>query len=699
MPPFPSVWKRLATDPWLSLLVVSSIIGITLAYQRSEPYHVALDSRRDDYLIEGFHDPERNAAGPFRWTEARADVRFPNLWPSQPVRLSLTLNAPRPDTKAAVPVTVTVNGQLLAALTVGAYAKRHDFDLDAATLGASGNVYLTLQSPTFTPPNDTRQLGVVVSAVDVMPTGRPPFAPSLPILVTLTALVALSYIWLRLLSNVHGVEAQRSSALVSADSTLPAKASTPVAFFRDYVPFIVGLALVSLITLGLVVARPLVTQVNARVLYTLVVAFVASEVTVWLGRYGANVRAHRLTALLFLGAFAARMILAHTPGDHDNLFVFKAMLEQGTRFGLANVYGLDPVYGAYPPFYHYHLTFVGWLYRAFMSPELYVDSLRLNFLMKMPTITYDMLITLVVMVYAARQRDARCALLVGATYAFNPGIIYTTAYNGQLGDPFYAAFVTIAVVALLSQRATTLGLATALAVLTKPQAAAFAPFLALGALWHLSPRGDSVWKPVARTILASALTVAVISAPFALAGTLPQMINTLSQTIGHGPRIASNAFNIWWLYGWGHAWEITDGALLLGLVSYRAIGLVSFFLVAYGFVAWRVWRARAARRLALLAGFVGLAFFMLPTEIHENYLFPTFPLLALWAVRDRRAWSIMAVLTLTWFVNLVTTDPTLMEPLAAAWPPLDALLFPAQAAMAALNVGALCVWTWWALRD
>jgi len=94
------------------------------------------------------------------------------------------------------------------------------------------------------------------------------------------------------------------------------------------------------------------------------------------------------------------------------------------------------------------MALIGWLYRTFVSPEFDVESSRLNFLMKMPTIVFDMLIVVVIMVYAARQRDTRAALLAGAAYAFNPGVIYTTAYNGQLGDPLYALFVTLAVVAL-----------------------------------------------------------------------------------------------------------------------------------------------------------------------------------------------------------------------------------------------------------
>ena len=100
----------------------------------------------------------------------------------------------------------------------------------------------------------------------------------------------------------------------------------------------------------------------------------------------------------------------------------------------------------------------------------------------------------------------------------------------------------------------------------------------------------------------------------------------------------------------------------------------------------------------MLAAFVGLCFFMLPTEIHENYLFPTFGLLALAAVHDRRAWILTGILATTWFFNLTTTDVTIMRPLARDWPIVAPATFPLQVVLAAINVGVLLVWGYWVLR-
>jgi len=457
---------------------------------------------------------------------------------------------------------------------------------------------------------------------------------------------------------------------------------------------IADLALILLAALVFAVARIPAAQLLPRLLFTIAIAFAAAESAARLGRFALDRRAYRWTSALLLAAFVVRVWIAASPGDESNFIAFKAMLDQATRYGIAQVYSLDPVYGAYPPWHHYHLWLVGLFYQAFVSPDLYANSLTLNYLIKMPTIVYDMAITVLVMAYAARQRGARVAWWAGAAFALNPAIVYISAYNGQFGDPIYAFYVVLAVVGLLSRNPLALGVGTALAMLTKPQASAFAPFLALGMLWH-GGRGRAALRPIAQTLAAGAAAAALVLAPFALSGTLPDLIHTVSTTIGHGPRISANAFNIWWLAGWGDAWNINDTRLLIGPLSYRAFSLVLFFGVAYGWIAWRIARARSAGGLALLAGFAGMAFFMLPTEIHENYIFPTLALLPLLAVHDRRGWWLAGVLAVTSFLNNAMIDQTLILPLNAAFPPADVVWLPLSLALAGAQTGALALWAWW----
>lgn len=637
---------------------------MTLAYQKTEPYRIAIAVHSDDTLLEGFHAPEGKGANVYRWTEGRADARFPNLFPGQPVRLVLRLAAPRSFSSAPVPVIVRVNDEPLATLEIGPTPSEYAFDLDAGVTGAGGNLHVTLATTPYSAPNDGRELGVMVSRLDVLPLGAPPFPPAVPIALTLAAGSVLVAAWQRRLA------------------------------VPERVARIVDLSLIVAAVFAFFAARVVAAPPSARVLFTLLVAFAATEAAARLGRFAGDLRAYRRASALFLVAFALRMLIATAPGDESNFIAFKAMLDQATRYGIDQIYGLDPVYGAYPPFHHVHLWIVGLIYRAFVSPDLYAGSLTLNYLIKMPTIVYDMAITVLVMAYVARQRDARVAWWAGAAVALNPAIIYISAYNGQFGDPIYAFYVTLAVVGLLTRNPLGLGIGTALAVLTKPQSSAFAPFLALCMLCQLG-RGRAARRPIVRTLAAGAVVSALVLAPFALAGTLPDLMHTVSTTIGHGPRISANAFNIWWLAGWGDAWNVNDTLPLIGPLSYRVVSLALFFGLAYGWIAWRTWRTRSAGGLALIAGFVGLAFFVLPTEIHENYLFPTFPLLAVLAAHDRRAWWLSGVLAVSGFLNNAMIDQTLMVPLYAAVPIAQAVWFPLSIALSLVQTGVLMLWAWW----
>ncbi len=723
----PTPWLRVA-NRWLLLLVALCLLCVTLAYQRSPAYQLDLTSPVDARLLEGFYPPGLTPSGPVRWTAGRGHVRLANLWPGQAGRLTLTLSAPRQDepdpVKRGQPVAaeVIVNGQLLATLPMQAGPAEFTVDVPADVIGRGGSVLLTLQAPTFAPPNDLRPLALLVGGIRVTPSGRPAHLPPASPLLTLAVLVALTYAWLRRLGGDMGPGDSKSlqplpGRPAPTETSLPPQALQRLLRFgtAEQLVFnpaaLASLALIALSTVGLLLARPFVTPLANRLLLLLAVVCLGAELIRRLGDRGLDLRTYRAVAGLLVAAFAIRLALAHTPGDEANFIAFKMMLENVTARGVAAAYEIDPIIGAYPPLHHYLMALDGHLYRLLISPALDLASRQANFMMKMPTIILDMLIAVTIMVYALRLAGGRAegrkrALAVTALYAFNPGIIYTTAYNGQLGDPLYSLFVAIGVAGLLGGQAATAGAGAALAVLTKPQASAFLPFLAVGMLRRL-PKRD--WL---RAALAAGGVGLAVLAPFLLAGTVGHMLRTIATTVGHGPRIVSNAFNVWWLYGWGNAWEIKDTGLLLGPITFRAAGLALFFGVAYGLTLWALWRVNLTpdpspdRKgtggevgdIAFLAGFVGLCFFMLPTEIHENYLFPTFPLLALAAAHDRRAWALSGVLAFTWFFNLVTTDVTLMTPLLAAFPTAAAAVFPFQVGLAALNVGVLLAWGYWVVR-
>lgn len=659
--------------PWKSVLrdrvgiVLALVTGLLLlaAYQRPDNFQLDLTSPWHAGLLEHWFPVENGPNGAYRWTSSPATLRLPAAAGAfQRTRVTVEVSAPRPEGAASpVPVEAWINGRLMQTWQLDNQISQQVIEGDPSLSGWSGAVNLTLRAPTFAPPADLRPLAVLVRGVRVETLPQGWQWPPLPISVYVMGVVITAYAWLRRLGYSPRVAA--------------------------------GLALLLLAVLGwlLFTARSAAAWLAVRIWAAQVVAWLLAELAAWRRGQAPDLPLLRFASALFLLAFVVRLALAHAPGDHDNFIAFKMMLENVTRHGVARAYDLDPVVGAYPPLHHYLLAAAGHGYRLLMSPDLDMSSPRLDLAMKLPTILLDMVTLLVIVRYAAAYTSSPRSRWIAAAYAFNPGIIYVVAFHGQLGDPLYTLGILVGVTGVLLNQGAIAGAGSAAGLLTKPQAAAFAPFLLIAGVRHLSPR-----RQIGQALLAGSVMAVVVLLPFALAGTLPDMLHTVSTTIGHGPRISSLAFNFWWLVGWGHVWSIKDTELAAGLIPYRTIGLFVYFVLAQGLIAVQTWRARGRAELALLAAFAGMAFFMLPTQIHENYLFPTFALLGLAMVHDRRAVWLTLILNITWGINLLTYDTRLLGPLAPASPEQISPLFPLQLAATLLNGVVFVVWIVWVLR-
>jgi nitric oxide reductase large subunit len=119
------------------------------------------------------------------------------------------------------------------------------------------------------------------------------------------------------------------------------------------------------------------------------------------------------------------------------------------------------------------------------------------------------------------------------------------------------------------------------------------------------------------------------------------------------------------------------------------VGLLLFAAV-YGLVLIRALR-QPGSNLWLLAAYVGLAFFFLPTEMHENYGFPVLALLACAIATDLRFVLLYVALSLTMVANYALHDPDLFTRFGLSGP--DTQLLNARWANAAINALIFGVWT------
>jgi hypothetical protein len=180
----------------------------------------------------------------------------------------------------------------------------------------------------------------------------------------------------------------------------------------------------------------------------------------------------------------------------------------------------------------------------------------------------------------------------------------------------------------------------------------------------------------AQALAAGAVVMTLLFAPFWFGGAGARVLEPYTRAVGHFTLVALNAFNGWWLISGEGAGGVEDSVAVFGGLTARQVGL-GLLLVALGGIAglyaralWRLrGRAADARRAyatALALAATALAFFLLPTQVHERYALYVLPFLllaALWRPAGEGpglgvVWVVSALilLNLVYIVPLVPWD-------------------------------------------
>jgi hypothetical protein len=309
--------------------------------------------------------------------------------------------------------------------------------------------------------------------------------------------------------------------------------------------------------------------------------------------------------------------------------------------------------------------------------------------LKVPGIVADAAITLALAVFLCGRIGSGPAVAAAWGYALNPGIVFDTAFWGQ-HDAVAALLVAACVWLFAGDRLEWGSAALALALLTKPQVAGFALVITGMAVMRFPPRR------VASAALVALLTVAVVFLPFVVHGTLGLSLTALwKSTLGGEPFVSCNANNFWWLLSGGNGYGVLDTRPALGPLTLRALG-IGAVLATQLVILLSLGRRSVVPDVArdfLAVALAGFAFFMFGTELHENHMMAVLPLMAFALPWGRRRLAVvLAVLSLTFLLNLALFDPAVVDPLTryVGHPlPLTAL----SVANAALNLAAFLA-TW-----
>ena len=329
--------------------------------------------------------------------------------------------------------------------------------------------------------------------------------------------------------------------------------------------------------------------------------------------------------------------------------VFSFWAYQVEHYGIADAYAARSAFPIdYPPGYLYVLRLIVWLHSTVDTSPL-GPSGDIQFWIPVANAFADLLTASLIYLAVKRVAPFRTAYLALLFYAFNPAIIFASAYWGVM-DSIHVLLTILALVLLDQKKPELSWAAITAAVLTKQFAA---PVSLVIALLTLKEYG---WK---RSLGCAAVSLAVcglLLSPLLLEYPPLLAIQRALFDFGNMSYISVNAHNPWWLVMGGPPWRDAS-PLVLGPLSYQGLGTTVFCLLWAASLA-ALWRRQCDFRTRyMFTALITFGFFMSVTHMHENHLHTTVAILAIVAVCDRRLWAVYALATSTLLANMLLHDP------------------------------------------
>lgn len=337
-----------------------------------------------------------------------------------------------------------------------------------------------------------------------------------------------------------------------------------------------------------------------------------------------------LTGVLGL-SFIIRLFLFPLQGYQNDISTYSYWFNTAAENGVRTFYTVvlqEAGWIDYPPFNVY-------LFWGFGSLSHWLGINIVNIVKLVPNL-FDLAIAVVMFFFIRKQLDFKLSLLATALYVFNPAVIYNAAVWGQF-DAIYTFFLVLSLVLALKSKSELSAVSLAVAILSKPQAIALLPLIAF-----LIFKKNGLKRFLFSTI-AFIVTVLVVIIPMEWSNPVTFLSDIYFGAYSGYEFMSVNAFNFWGIFG---LWVPDGGFYILGWALFGAFTVFSLFVVN------KRWGKSNEMFLIFIAFAFLFAFFMLPTRIHERYLFPAISLLALMFPFINKARQFYLVITVTFFANI-----------------------------------------------
>ena len=387
--------------------------------------------------------------------------------------------------------------------------------------------------------------------------------------------------------------------------------------------------------------------------------------------------------VVILVAVLIRLVLLPLPGNTSDIATFVRFADQVLDHGPQSLYDpadLGQVQGhfTYPPLFPMLLAGSLWIERDIAqllrgTTLERVDAISSEFdalVVKTWAVLGDAFLAWVAWREVHRSRGRRWAAVVVGAILCSPAIAYGGAYWGQI-DAMLAACVVAAISSMLNRQWMVVGAWMAVGMLLKPQMVVVMPVVGLGVMMIGRIEG------VIRAGVGSVGAGAVLTAPFWITGRLGVLGSAYLHAAGAYPAVTVNADNAWialcaiplgltcgsdadlvaWGLTYGHVGLLALGACVALILALLVPEFLFLAQVGRGssVLFERENRARAAIFLGTSVSFI--AFFMVPTQVHERYLLPGVALLAISIANYRDARVLYVIFSATLLANLLAVVP------------------------------------------
>lgn len=236
----PAFQLSLAPRAQLPLLLACAALAAVLVWQVRPPFQLDAGSPNDDPYLVNWHASESTSDATFtyRWSRWRSEVQIPAFGAT---RSTLTLRlSGAPNPQGTRPAATIDFGAGPRQVTLAAEPRDYTFDVPAGAFN-DGTLRVTIASPTFRPPGDNRDLGVVLDRVNLRDAGAPAglIFPPVRLVLTLLLLAALAYGAIALAFHAPGPAAVAGWATVAAVLTFAVRSRFELGLF---VPALTGVA-------------------------------------------------------------------------------------------------------------------------------------------------------------------------------------------------------------------------------------------------------------------------------------------------------------------------------------------------------------------------------------------------------------------------------------------------------------------------